>query len=294
MSPVLDRRERRTSWWRLRGRRRWYRESLTVTADPAAFWPGPQMSAPELEDATSPTGQAAGWTRVVYIGIWVAQIAALIAVLVLAVAIALYLAQQTQATADACQRGDQVRCQVVGVDVRGQVVAIVACLVVLAGGRGARWSLSRVMRRSAVRDALRQRLALRDRLVLVDELPVRSRWLLDITHDLTETLPRRAAEQIVWDAARRLDAAAVLDTLARTHPQHAAAATELADRLSAQVEGDVVVLREAIRLGQRFRHARCRAEDQRTLPRSTDPETTIRDAALLLPRHRPSTQESSP
>lgn len=286
MDTAPRHRERRASWWRPHGRRRWYREAVTVTAAPAAFWPGPQMSAAELEDATSPTGHAAGWTRVAYIGVWVAQIAAFITALILAGSIVLYLAQQAQATADACQQGDQTRCQVTGVDVRGQALTIIVCLIAVVGGRGARWKLSRVMHRSALRNAHRQRLAQQDRLVLVDELPARSRWLLTITHDLTETLPHRVAEQIVWDAARRLDAAAVLDSVASRFPRHAAAATRTADLLSAQVEGDVVVLRAAVRGGHRFRHARCRAETQRTLPRSKDPETTIRDAALLLPRER--------
>lgn len=268
----------------MRASRRWYRNSVTAIADPVPFYPGPQMTPAEVAVATAPTGRAATWVRTLYIAVGAAQIAAVAAAAVLVLQIVLSVAQDAQNTVEACRSG-QAGCAATGASLNGPVLTLCVCLAIAVLGRPLRRRVASWMQRSALRDAQRRRAHLADRMVLVDNLPARSRWLLEVLEQLTQSLPARQGEQMLWDSARRLDAAAALEAL------DTPAADQLADALADQVEGDTALLRTATVEGHRYRHARCRTRSQQTLTRST-PAEMLAAADLLLP-HLHAPQESA-
>lgn len=255
-----------------------------MTADPVPFYPGPQMSPSEVATATAPTGRAATWVKSLYVGIGAAQVAALVATAVIVLQIVLSVVQDAQNTVEACRAG-QAGCAVTGASLNGSVLTLCGCLAIVVLGRLLRRGVATWMRRSALRDAQRQRDELADRMVLVDQLPARSRWLLETLEQLTQPLPARQGDQVLWDSARRLDAAAALGEL------DTANADQLADALIDQVEGDIALLRTALVEGHRYRHAKCRTRSQQALTRSSPAEMLTTADLLLPPLHAP--QEST-
>lgn len=282
--------------------RRWYRGAVRQTPPAAALIPGPQMTDDELATATQPTGTAAPLLRAAYIGVWLAQLAAVIVGLIITAQFLLGVLARGEAVRQACMTGDQTGCVApTAADGTGAALGIAVCLVVLIAGRPARQWLLGPLRRSALADARRRRRALQDRMVLVADLPARSQTLLDRAEQDVQNLPQGDSDALLWDLARRLDAAAVLDDAGeaanRADPQAADELWAMSDWLVEQATSDARALARAAATGYRVLRPLPQTGNPRTVPRSTDPAVLVHDAGLLLPRavldeHRPQKEQT--
>lgn len=266
----------------------WYRNSRVATAPPVEFVPGPQMTAAEAEEFAAPDGTSKiGW-QLLYLACWVEQIAGGIgAVVSLGVLVSTILGG-AQSTIQGCQTGNCASSS--AADVVVPVLWFVGCTAAAVLGRPLRREAAALLRSAALRSARAIRAEHQTDAVIVETLPPRDRWLLHSADRMLANYPPDLAEQVLWDIARRLDAATALKALPagpNGPPQDTAPqAAEISAALVDQVERDVAAVRKSVQDEAAYRHQPCRTSSLSALPRTSEPGTLIRDAALLLPEHR--------
>lgn len=263
-----------------------FRTSQWAAADPVEFVPAPQMTDAQIQRFSAPRGRASTLTRGAYITEWVLQLAAVIVAVVLLSLLVTEIVSGTQDKVDSCREGLD-RCSVEGAGTPGLVLGLIACIAVVVLGRPTRRQIAAQMLASARRAAAVSRQQLQPFTVIVDHLSPRGRWLVTTAHRMLDNYPPTAADRVLWDIARRLDAAAHLQAMTRRRPVPAElpAARTTATALSDQAERDIARLRRAVQTGGDYRHQPPRTKSTSSLPRSTDRATTISDAQLLLPRN---------
>lgn len=263
-----------------------FRNSQWAAADPVKFVPAPQMTDTQVQRFSTPRGRASTLTRGAYITEWALQIAAVITAIVLIALLVTEIVSGTQDKVESCREGLD-RCSAERAGTPGLVLGLVFCIAIVVLGRSTRRRIAAQMLASARRAAAASRQQLQPLTVIVDHLSPRGRWLVTTAHRMLENYPPAAADRVLWDIARRLDAAAHLQAATRRRPAPAElpAARTTATALSDQVERDVSRLRRAVQSGGDYRHQPPRTKSTSSLPRSTDLSTTISDAQLLLPRN---------
>ena len=267
----------------------WYLNARTAIAPPVKFVPSPEMTDTEIDAFAAPEGTARlGW-QLLYLGCWVVQLIAAAGALVsLGVLVASVLGG-AQSTVQGCQAGIADCTSSTAADVVGPVLWFVGCSAAVALGRPLRREIAAIMQTAALRAARAARAAMQTRTVLVESLSPRNRWLLNSADRLLENYPSDLANRVMWDIARRIDAATALHALitpknrADSSPVYAAT-QHLTERLTAQAERDVAALRAAVRDSATYRHEPCRTSSLSALPRSRDADTMLTDAELLLPK----------
>lgn len=257
--------------------RSWYRQSRTANAAAVEFVPGPQLTPEQVEQFAEPTGRAARWARWSYLAVWVAQIAAAVTVVAAVAALVSGIVAGVERKTSDCRAG-AAGCARIAVPVAGPVLVALICTAVVVVGRTTRRKLAELMRSSAARDARSRRGPLLPAVVLLGPLPARSQWLLTTADRMLGHFPPALADRVLWDIARRLDAAAALGRLGTDD------AAEIAQALNRQAEADVDAIRSAVTTESSYRHRPCRVSSRSSLPRAGDTATLLRDARLLLPR----------
>lgn len=261
----------------------WYRTALTATAAPVEFLPGPAMTAADVHDFAAPTGTAAPWWRALYVACWAVQLAAAIGVVAAAVSLLATVGVSAQTVAQECQTGQPGCTATASVNPAVPVLWLVGCAAVLVAGRSLRRGCAALMRASALRAAHTVRTALQPSVVLLTPLSPRQRWLLRSAQRMLEHYPPTSSDRVLWDIARRLDAATELRGRRHRATRQWQDAAAVANALDEQAEHDVTALRSAVRDGAAYRHNPCATASPAALPRSSSIDRLITDATLLLP-----------
>lgn len=263
--------------------RSWYRQSRSAVAPGISYLPSPQMTAQQETLFDEPAGTAGRWVRIGYLSIWSVQLLAAVTAAAAAATLITRIVTATQAKSNACKTGAP-GCTDIAVPVAGPVLLLLLCIVLMVAGRPARRFTAEQIRNSARRVAARSRTPLQHLVVLLAPLPTRSRWLLTAADRMLDNFPPELAGRVLWDIARRLDAAAALTALnARALPELRTEAAQTAYTLTTRAEADVAALRQAVLVGKDYRHRPCRTTSLSSLPRA-QPATMISDARLLLPK----------